>query len=242
MQILCLIYSEERDVIMKICEILKKKDVGAIGIGAMIVFIAMVLVAGIAASVLIQTSTKLETQAMYTGQETIKEVSTGVAVYDIKGYASAVTANCSKLTITVRPRAGSDGIDFDHVFLELSETDHKIIMKYVDATANNYLDESGYDDVFGKSVFPGSDSNKDDYGILVCEDADSSISEATPILNTGDKILLCVNTQYCFNFSGSLGILERTDVWGMVAPEYGSPGVISFRTPSSYTDNVFDLQ
>jgi hypothetical protein len=27
-----------------------------------------------------------------------------------------------------------------------------------------------------------------------------------------------------------------------VYPEHGSPGVISFRTPSSYSDTVYDLQ
>ena len=64
---------------MKKFKKLLDKDVGAIGIGAMIVFIAMVLVAGIAASVLVQTSTRLESQAMKTGSDTIEEVATGVA-------------------------------------------------------------------------------------------------------------------------------------------------------------------
>ena len=85
---------------MKLFETLKKKDVGSIGIGAMIVFIAMVLVAGIAASVLIQTSTKLETQAMATGSETTDEVSSGVAVFGILGYADTTNSlDISKIAI-----------------------------------------------------------------------------------------------------------------------------------------------
>ena len=60
-----------------------RKNVGSMGIGAMIIFIAMVLVAGIAASVLVQVANTLQMQALYTGQETIDEVATGIAVVDI---------------------------------------------------------------------------------------------------------------------------------------------------------------
>jgi len=225
---------------MKIWEMLRNKDVGAIGIGAMIVFIAMVLVAGIAASVLIQTSTRLESQAMATGQETIAEVSTGLAVFDIVGYASAVTANISKIAITVRPRAGSTEIDLTTTFIEISNTDYKIVLKYRDATSGNWIDSgTGLDDIFGQSVFP---SDADDYGIIVLEDADSSCSDSNPVINRGDKVTLCIDTSVCFDISSSSGILERTDVWGSVVPEEGSPGVIAFRTPASYNDKIMDLQ
>ena len=81
-----MICTEEDDEKMKMFKKLMKKDVGAIGIGAMIIFIAMVLVAGIAASVLVQTANRLETQAMETGAETTDEVSTGLRVVDIEGY------------------------------------------------------------------------------------------------------------------------------------------------------------
>jgi len=225
---------------MKIWKMLRDKDVGAIGIGAMIVFIAMVLVAGIAASVLIQTSTRLESQAMSTGQETIAEVATGVAVFDIVGYASSVTANLSKIAITIRPRAGSTEIDLATTFIELSDTDYKVILKYRDATANNWWDEpTGLDNMFGLSCFP---ADADDYGILVVEDADSSCSESNPVINRGDKVMLCIDTSQSFDSGSSQGILERTDVWGAVVPEEGSAGVIAFRAPAAYNDMVMDLQ
>jgi len=219
------------------CKMLRKKDVGSIGIGAMIVFIAMVLVAGIAASVLIQTSTKLESQAMKTGQETTEEVSTGIAVFDIKGYAPD-DGNLDNMTITVRPRAGSADIDLGEVFLELSNTDYKVIMTYTSAGSDDWNDSTmGVDDVFGVSCFPVA-ANR--FGILVLEDADGSCTEDNPVINRGDKVLLCVDTTQSFN--ATAGINERTDIWGMVCPEQGSPGVISFTTPASYNDNIYDLQ
>jgi len=220
----------------KICKMLRKKDVGSIGIGAMIVFIAMVLVAGIAASVLIQTSTRLEAQAMRTGQETTEEVSTGIAVFDIKGY-SPDDGNLDNMTITVRPRAGSADIDLGEVFLELSNTDYKIIMTYTNGGSDWNDSTTGVDDVFGVACFPAA-ANR--FGIMVLEDADGSCQQANPVINRGDKVLLCVDTTQSFNATS--GINERTDIWGMVCPEQGSPGVISFTTPASYNDNIYDLQ
>ena len=221
----------------KICEMLRKKDVGSIGIGAMIVFIAMVLVAGIAASVLIQTSTKLESQAMRTGQETTQEVSTGMAVFDIKGYAPD-SGNIDQLVITVRPRAGSADIDIAEVFLELSNTDYKVIMNYDTAAAVNWNDSSsGVDDVFGVACFPAA-ANR--FGIMVLEDADGSCTETNQVINRGDKVLLCVDTTQSFSATG--GINERTDIWGMACPEQGSPGIISFTTPAMKDTNIYELQ
>ena len=218
----------------KFCEIVKKKDVGAIGIGAMIVFIAMVLVAGIAASVLIQTSTRLESQAMTSGQETIAEVSTGIAVFDISGYA-ATSGNLDQMAIDVRARAGSQDIDLDEVFVELSDTNLKIILHYNDGTANNWNDSTiGVDNIFGVTCFPASAS---DYGIMVLEDFDASCTEANPVINRGDKVYICINTTATHS-----DIAERVEVFGHVVPELGSPGVIKFRSPASYAVDVFDLQ
>ena len=211
-----------------------RNNAGAIGIGAMIVFIAMVLVAGIAASVLIQTSSRLETQAMATGQETTNEVATGVAIADIEGYA-ATGSDISRLAIQVRPRAGSEDIDISQAFVEISDSSKKLVLTYDSTEWHAKSEING--DVFQSGFFDDLDANE--FGIVVLEDADSSCTSSTPVINRGDKVLITVDVG---DASGFNSIAERTDVWGMVAPEDGAPGIISFRTPASYTDNVMDLQ
>ncbi len=215
---------------MKNLSKIMKKDVGSIGIGAMIVFIAMVLVAGIAASVLIQTSTKLETQAMQTGSETTAEVASGIAVFDVLGYAAS-SADISKLAIGVRPRAGSDGIDLSKVFVELSNSTTKVLLKY---SSTGYDEPYGLDNIFASAAFSG---DADEFRLLVIEDADESLSATAPVMNRGDKVYICVDVS---DTHGTLA--ERQDIWGIVVPEEGSQGVITFTTPASYTDNVIDLQ
>jgi len=222
----------------KIVKKLKHEDVGSIGIGAMIVFIAMVLVAGIAASVLIQTSTRLESQAMTTGQETISEVATGVAVFDIVGYASATLI--TNLGVTIRARAGSQDVDLNETFIELSDTVQKVILTYSGLHDGWNDSDLGVDDIFGTSnLFP----NANRFGIMVLEDQDGSCSQTNPVLNKGDKVMLAILTTACLTTNG--GIPVRTDIWGSVVPEDGSPGVIAFTSPASYgsgTDNIFDVQ
>ena len=207
---------------------------GSIGLGALIVFIAVVLIAGIAASVLIQTSSTLEIQASTTGRETTSEVSTGLEICNIEGYAAS-GSDISKLIIMIRPRAGSKDINLNHAYIELSDTNSKIVFNY--SSTCMVEDGSGQDNVFGADFFPGVSGQ---FGLLVLEDADDSCLSATPVINKGDKVLLGIDTSVCFN--SNAGVDARTDVWGSVIPEMGSPGVIGFTTPASYTDNVIDLQ
>ena len=242
---------------VKIMNWLKKNDVGAIGIGAMIVFIAMVLVAGIAASVLVQTANRLETQAMETGAETTYEVATGLRVFDIEGYKSLrdmaynstsgliwrytnFSGNDSEdfhawynetrihnMTITVGPRAGSKDIDLNQVVLEISNSTVKCLLTYDGSTFEYEVSTSG---IFSTNVFDLSPNN---FGIIELEDADSSCTATNPVINRGDKVMLSINTSACF-----WGLEERTDVWGQVIPEDGAPGIFGFRTPAAYTDTV----
>jgi len=209
-----------------------REDYGAIGIGAMIVFIAMVLVAGIAASVLIQTSSRLESQAMATGQQTTAEVATGIAVAGVQGH---VNGDIDYLVIEVRPRAGSKSIDLSQAFIELSDSDKKLILKY-DSTEYHAKSEIN-GDVFQDGFFDGLGA--EEFGIIVMEDADGSCTASTPVINRGDRVFLTVNVG---NTTGFGKLSERTDVWGMVVPEEGAPGVISFRTPAAYTETVYELQ
>jgi len=94
----------------------------------MIVFIAMVLIAGIAAYVILSTGSQLEIKSGATGTQTIKEVSTGLKISTIEGHNTSGLID--KIVIIITPRAGSPDIDLDGTLIELSNTQQKYVLTY----------------------------------------------------------------------------------------------------------------
>ena len=94
------------------------KDRGQVGIGTLIVFIAMVLVAAIAAGVLINTAGFLQAQAEATGEESSQQVVDRVQISTVIGEANE-TDNISKVGITVLRSPGADDINLNNSIIEV---------------------------------------------------------------------------------------------------------------------------
>ncbi|WP_435073972.1 archaellin/type IV pilin N-terminal domain-containing protein [Halorubrum sp. HHNYT27] len=92
---------------------------GQVGIGTLIVFIAMVLVAAIAAGVLINTAGFLQSQAEATGQESTDLVSERIEVTTEVGIVdNAAAGNLSEIRVGVTGAPGADQIDLSETTIQ----------------------------------------------------------------------------------------------------------------------------
>ncbi|WP_297439389.1 flagellin [Thermococcus sp.] len=214
---------------------LLRKKRGAIGIGTLIVFIAMVLVAAVAAAVLINTSGYLQQRAMATGRQTTQEVSTGIKIDAVTGYAPTAN-NMTMMTIQVSLQAGSSPIDLTQTKVYLDDGQKQVVLAYGKAIDN--LTGSMFN-----SSLNGWNASVDNshFGILIVQDADGSLSGSIPTLTSGDIALLTVNLSKVFG-----GVAPRTPITIKVVPETGAPGYAKVVTPTAYglssNDKIIELQ
>jgi flagellin FlaB len=90
-------------------DIFNDEDRGQVGIGTLIVFIAMVLVAAIAAGVLVNTAGFLQESAEETGQQAQGEVSDRLDV--VNAYTVVSSSQSTSVNVTVRKASGAGNVN-----------------------------------------------------------------------------------------------------------------------------------
>ncbi len=99
-----------------------------VGIGTLIIFIAMVLVSAVAAGVLLKTSGGLQQKATVTGEQATKEVSTNIKVMDVLGYVNDTTQEkINAIILRVQLAAGSGDVRYSDIILAYQSGDHYVV-------------------------------------------------------------------------------------------------------------------
>ncbi len=173
-------------------------DRGQVGIGTLIVFIAMVLVAAIAAGVLINTAGFLQSGAEETGQQSSDQVTNRLQEVSSVGLVSDSSSNdnITQVNITVKKAPGANNIDLSTTTLQFVHSSGSTDMTYNGTTsASNFTVEAIQDE--------GGDSIEGDSPVLndpadrarIVLDTGSIVPSGEGGLSEGDTATIQLNTQ-----------------------------------------------
>lgn len=99
----------------------RRSDRGEVGVGTLIIFIAMVLVAAVAAAVIIGTSGTLQQRAQATGKEATQEVASNLNVVGMYGQRNSTSSNIWNVRVYLTLSAGSVPIDLNQTIVRFND-------------------------------------------------------------------------------------------------------------------------
>ena len=105
------------------------KNKGETGIGTLIIFIAIVLVAAIAASVLLGTAGSLQQKALTTGKQTQQEVSSGIQCISLTAQNGS-NGDVENFEVLVKLSAGSDPVSLNDTIVTFDTKNSSQTLSY----------------------------------------------------------------------------------------------------------------
>lgn len=96
------------------------------GIGTLIIFIALILVAAVAAGVLIQTSSSLQSTSLDVGRQSQEKITSGVNIMQIYAKDTTdgnITSGMDNMTVFLRSSSGSEPIKLQDTLVRLDTKD-----------------------------------------------------------------------------------------------------------------------
>jgi len=185
-----------------------KRDRGQVGIGTLIVFIAMVLVAAIAAGVLINTAGFLQSQSEETGQQSSSQVSDRLQVISVVGKVDTSTNTVSQINMTVSKAPGANDVSLGNTTIQYVDDDQIVNLVHND---RNTL--GGADGVFYTNA---------------TVDEDSSIDNSLVVNDQDDRAIITISTS---GFSQAPGEGKTADV--TLTTQAGGETTVTITVPDS---------
>jgi flagellin-like protein len=183
-------------------------DRGQVGIGTLIVFIAMVLVAAIAAGVLINTAGFLQSSAEQTGEQSSQQVTDRLEPVSKTGNVDSSSGNITEVDMVFQKAAGANNIN-------------------VSAATVEYLGPNG-------EVRLALDQSVSDVSFSVLQDNDDSLSSGSYILNDrSDRLTVTFKLNGGNEFSTSDELQEGDSATFRINTESGSTSIVRVQVPQS---------
>ncbi len=186
-----------------------KNSKADVGIGTLIVFIAMVLVAAVAAAVLIQTSGVLQQKAQQTGKEATAEVASNLKISSVVGKTDSTNGKIQLINVTMELAAGGSSIDFS-----------KVVVKYINETTTSTLNLQTGSGGATASLFNYTEERV-------------GSGSANNVLQSGDLALVTLNLS-----SMSQDLYPRKKGTIQIIPETGTMVLKDVVAPATYGENT----
>ncbi len=182
---------------------IKKMRKGLMGIGMLIIFIAVIVVSAVAAAVLIGAGGSLEQRSVATMKGTEQEVASGLNIFSIVGSDGSDDGKVENLEMLVRLRPGSDPINLNTTVITI---DGRISFQ------NLIYDDSG----------ATAASSSGMYAVFYLRRGGSSA--LTGYVSAGDSAVINIS------LTDSIGPDEKLII--QIIPSQGNVRRIGFQTPS----------
>ena len=244
----------------KVIRQIRKDEKASMGVGTLITFIALILVAAVASMVIITTVDQLKMKAFHTGLIAKEDVSTGFNVITVLGDRGIIGTNATMwgpagnrstnqastiqtLMLKVKLRAGSEPIRMDRTIIDVSDGFKSLSLSFNANSTDNWSHHAGEDPNhlegnnawdYQDGCMPYGDTVVLSYRFtcqLLMDPTEHASFLDRSIITSGTLINIFINA----NTTG-LTLENQGHLTIKLIPKHGVPTLIDVTMPSTYVD------
>lgn len=183
---------------------------GEVAMGTLIIFIAMILIAAVAAAVLISSIGSIQSKALQTGSATTQEIGTNLNVVEIYGQKDDTDSTMTNYSMVIRLAAGSESIRLGDLLLTVG----------TETFSNEFIFNSTV--VVSNMTVPTNVTHKGDFVVDYLLKGNNNV---LGYIVKGDVVRM--------NFNLEAPIGEDSDLKITLIPKVGTPANVIATTPTT---------